>query len=107
MKPAIFDYKSPGDLDEAVQLLSQNGDDSKILAGGQSLMPTLNMRLSTPKTLIDITRLQEIGGISFDGEIVRIGALTRQVELANSPIIAQHLPLIADAIPHVADIAVR
>ena len=65
------------------------------------------MRLSTPKTLIDINCLQELSGISFDGEIIRIGALTRHVEVGNSPIIAKHLPLISDAIPHIAHIAIR
>ena len=107
VKAPKFDYVRGESLDQVLMLLNEHGEEGQILAGGQSLMPTLNMRLSTPKTLIDITRLQEIGGISFDGEIVRIGALTRHVELANSPIIAQHLPLIADAIPHVAHIAVR
>src|SRR6266508_1970984 len=83
------------------------GDDARILAGGQSLMPTLNMRLSKPKVLIDINRIDLLKGISLGDGTVRIGALTRHVEVMNSPIVAQHLPLIAEAMPHVAHVAVR
>ena len=107
MKAPNFEYMRGDSLEQVLILLNERGEEGQVLAGGQSLMPTLNMRLSTPKTLIDINRLQELNGISFDGELVRIGALTRHVELANSPIIAKHLPLIADAIPHVAHIAIR
>ena len=70
-------------------------------------MPTLNMRLSQPKLLIDINRLAALEGISLQGDNVRIGALARHVEVANSPIVAEHLPLIAEAMPHVAHVAVR
>src|SRR5690349_8419847 len=70
-------------------------------------MPSLNMRLSQPKLLIDINRLEALRGISLQGDRVRIGALARHVEVANSPIIAQHLPLIAEAMPYVAHVAVR
>jgi aerobic carbon-monoxide dehydrogenase medium subunit len=78
-----------------------------VLAGGQSLMPTLNMRLSQPRLLIDINRIAALAGITMREGRVRIGALARHVEVASSPIVAEHLPLIAEAMPHVAHVAVR
>jgi carbon-monoxide dehydrogenase medium subunit len=79
----------------------------RILAGGQSLMPTLNMRLSQPEILVDIKGLDALKGISEQNGMVRIGALARHVEVMASPVITRHLPLIAEAIPHVAHVAVR
>jgi len=94
-------------VEHALELLAEHGDDARVLAGGQSLMPTLNMRLSHPRVLIDINRLDALKGISLhDGE-VRIGALARHAEVMRSPIVARHLPLIAQAVPHVAHVAVR
>jgi carbon-monoxide dehydrogenase medium subunit len=107
VKAPKFNYRRVETLDEALALLDQHGDGARILAGGQSLMPTLNMRLSQPEILIDINRLDALKGIYEDNGIVRIGSLTRHVEVANSPIIAKHLPLIAEAMPHVAHVAVR
>lgn len=107
MKAPRFHYVRVGSLNEAVQLLAEHGTDAAILAGGQSLMPTLNMRLSRPNLLIDINRLDALNGISVNDSMVRIGALTRHVDVLNSPIVAQHLPLIAEAMPHVAHFAVR
>jgi aerobic carbon-monoxide dehydrogenase medium subunit len=77
-------------------------DEARILAGGQSLMPALNMRLSQPRVLIDINRLDALGGITRDGNRARIGALARDVEVATSPLILEHVPLVAEAMPHVA-----
>lgn len=107
MKPPQFKYVRAGSLDQALQLLAEHGGDASVLAGGQSLMPTLNMRLSRPSLLVDINRLEALKGISVRDGVVRIGALTRHVEVLNSPIVAQHLPLIAEAMPHVAHVAVR
>jgi carbon-monoxide dehydrogenase medium subunit len=90
-----------------LRLLEQHGDDARVLAGGQSLMPTLNMRLSQPKLLIDINRIATLRGISARDGKVRIGALARHVEVMTSPVIARHLPLIAEAMPHIAHVAVR
>jgi carbon-monoxide dehydrogenase medium subunit len=90
-----------------LRLLAEHGEDARILAGGQSLMPTLNMRLSQPKVLVDINRIDALKGIERRDGMVRIGALARHVEVMNSPIIAQALPLIAEAMPHVAHVAVR
>lgn len=107
MKAPRFNYSRPESLAEALRLLEQNAEDGRILAGGQSLIPTLNMRLSQPKVLIDINRIEELRGISLQGGMVRIGALTRHVEVMNSPLVARHLPLIAEAMPYVAHVAVR
>ena len=111
MKTPKFAYVRAESVAQVLILLSEHGDDARILAGGQSLMPTLNMRLSQPDLLIDINRLDALKGISVeDGRedgIVRIGALVRHAEVARSPIVAEYLPLIAEAMPHVAHMAVR
>jgi aerobic carbon-monoxide dehydrogenase medium subunit len=107
VKAPRFSYVRPERLDEVLRLLAEHGDDARILAGGQSLMPVLNMRLAQPKLVIDINRLDALKGISFKDGMVRIGALTRHVEVLNSPVVARHLPLIAEAMPHVAHVAVR
>jgi carbon-monoxide dehydrogenase medium subunit len=107
VKAPRFSYVRAESIEHALVLLEEHSEEARILAGGQSLMPTLNMRLSQPKLLIDINRLTALEGISLrDGE-VRIGALVRHVAVANSPIVAEHLPLIAEAMPHVAHVAVR
>lgn len=107
MKAPKFSYVRAESVDHALELLDKHGEDARILAGGQSLMPTLNMRLSQPEILIDINRLDDLKGTSLDGDTIVIGALTRHVEVMNSDIIADHLPLIAEAMPHVAHVAVR
>lgn len=107
MKAPNFKYARAANVDEACALLAQHGDDARILAGGQSLMPTLNMRLSSPSLLIDINRIEAMRGITVDGDMIRIGALVRHVELAESVIVRRHLPLLSDAIAHVAHPAVR
>ena len=95
MKAPKFSYVRADSLDHALELLDKHGEDARILAGGQSLMPTLNMRLSQPEVLVDINRLNDLKGISLDGDTVVIGALTRHIDVMNSDIIAEHLPLIA------------
>lgn len=107
MKAPKFSYLRADSVDQVVRLLDEYGEDARVLAGGQSLMPTLNMRLSQPRLLIDINRLDGLAGISLQGDRVRIGALTRHAQVASSAIVAQHLPLIAEAMPHVAHVAVR
>ena len=107
MKAPKFSYVRADSLDHALELLDKHGEDARILAGGQSLMPTLNMRLSQPEVLVDINRLDDLKGISLDGDTVVIGALTRHVDVMNSDIVAEHLPLIAEAMPHVAHVAIR
>jgi carbon-monoxide dehydrogenase medium subunit len=107
VKAPRFSYVRPESLKQVLELLAEHGDDARILAGGQSLMPVLNMRLSQPKLVIDINRIDALKGIALQGDVVRIGALTRHVEVMNSEIVARHLPLIAEAMPHVAHVAVR
>jgi carbon-monoxide dehydrogenase medium subunit len=107
VKAPRFSYVRADSVGHALRLLAEHGEEARILAGGQSLMPTLNMRLSQPRLLIDINGLPALAGIAVEGGAVRIGALTRHAEVARSPIVARHLPLIAEAMPHVAHVAVR
>lgn len=105
MKPAPFAYKKARSLDEAVALLSEK--DARLLAGGQSLIATLNMRLSAPNLLIDINGLTGLNGISVKGGAVEIGTLARYVQAERSDVIAKHAPLIARAMPHIGHPAIR
>lgn len=90
-------------------ILAEYGGDARILAGGQSMMATLNLRLSAPALLIDINRIGSLQGIvpASDGSYLRIGALVRHAETASSPLVAEHLPLVAAAMRHVAHPAIR
>ncbi len=94
-------------MDQVLDLLERPTGYTKVLAGGQSLNPTLNMRLSAPDVLIDINDLDELKGIALQGEMLHIGALTRHVELERSELVARHTPLLAKAIEHVAHAAIR
>ena len=107
MKAPAFDYVRTHSLAEVFDLLAGHGDGAKLLAGGQSLLATLNMRLSAPQVLIDISRLTELSGIQLRDGVVRIGALTTHAEVERSPEIRQHLPLLAQAAPHIAHPAIR
>ena len=107
MKAPPFAYKKVSTLGEAFALLDEYGDDARVLAGGQSLLATLNMRLSSPRILIDITGLGELSGIAVAGGKVTLGALTTHADIEHSPAIAQALPLLAQAAPHIAHVAIR
>ncbi len=107
MKSPPFDYVKPASLQEVFSLLQSHGDDASILAGGQTLMATLNMRLSEPRLLIDITGLAALRGIRVEGERLYIGALATHTEIEGSPLVAQHAPLLAQAAPHIAHRAIR
>ena len=107
MKPVPFAYHRPVSLDEALALLERYGADGRVLAGGQSLVPALNMRLAAPAALIDINRLPGLDGISLEPEGLVIGALARQEAVEASPLVARHAPLIAQAMPHVGHRAIR
>jgi carbon-monoxide dehydrogenase medium subunit len=107
VKAPRFSYVRAESVGHALALLAEHDEGARILAGGQSLMPTLNMRLSQPRLLIDINRLPALRGIALEVGAVRIGALARHAEVARSPVVARHLPLIAEAMPHVAHVAVR
>ncbi|HEY4983294.1 MAG TPA: xanthine dehydrogenase family protein subunit M [Pseudolabrys sp.] len=106
MKPALFAYKRARSLAEAVALLGEHTD-ARLLAGGQSLIATLNMRLSAPSLLIDINGIGGLDGIAHKGGTVEIGALTRHAQAERSEIIARHVPLIARAMPHIGHAAIR
>ena len=107
MKPRPFAYARPGTLGEVFDLLEQHGDEARVLAGGQSLMASLAMRLSSPVVLVDIAHISELKGIKAGAGTVRIGALTRHVELETSQIVAEQIPLLAAAMPHIAHHAIR
>lgn len=107
MKPAPFAYHRPAAMDEAFDLLDRYGDDARILAGGQSLVPALNMRLATPAALVDINRLPGLAAIRAAGEGVAIGALARHEAVERSPLVADRAPLVSAAMPHVGHAAIR
>ena len=107
MKARAFLYRRPGVLDEAVALLGDHAGSAQVLAGGQSLIPTLNMRLSSPEMLVDINQIDALRGIEERAGRIRIGALVRHADVLASNLIKQRVPLLALAIPHVAHMAVR
>ncbi len=107
MKPAPFAYARPESLDDAIDLLEKHGEDARILAGGQSLMATLNMRLSAPELLVDIGRVPGLAGIEATEDGLRIGAMTCHAEVEASALVASRAPLIASALAHIAHPAVR
>jgi len=107
VKAPSFSYIKPGSLNDVFALLERHGDRARVLAGGQSLLASLNLRLSTPELLVDITGVPDLAGITVSGKSVRIGALTTHRQIERSPDIAQHLPLLAQAVRHVAHVAIR
>jgi carbon-monoxide dehydrogenase medium subunit len=106
LKPAPFDFAKAHSIDDAIALMTQHAD-ARLLAGGQSLIATLNMRLSAPKLLVDINALDELKRISVEDGMVEIGALVRHAQAERSAEIARHAPLIALALPHIAHPAIR
>ena len=107
MKPAPFEYHRPVSLAETFDLLDRYGDDGRLLAGGQSLVPALNLRLATPRAVIDINRIPDLDAIRVTADGLVIGALARQEAIERSPLVREHAPLIAAAIPHVGHSAIR
>ncbi|HQT88006.1 MAG TPA: FAD binding domain-containing protein [Acidiphilium sp.] len=107
MKSAAFDYVRAGSVAEAIARLAADPFGTKLLAGGQSLLPALNLRLSAPALLVDIARLPELAGITLTGTTLRIGAGCTHASLLTAPEIARHAPLIAEALAHVAHPAIR
>jgi carbon-monoxide dehydrogenase medium subunit len=105
LKAPSFAYAKPRTLAEAFDLLERPG--AKVLAGGQSLIPSLNMRLSTPELLVDIAALTALRGITLEQGVVRIGALTTHSDIERSAEIPKHIPLLADAVRHIAHPAIR
>ncbi|MGA8049891.1 MAG: FAD binding domain-containing protein, partial [Burkholderiales bacterium] len=107
MKAPSFAYVRPESLGEALELLARHREAARVLAGGQSLLASLNMRLSSPEVLVDIAGLRELSGIRVLQDVLRIGALTRHCEIERSAEVARHVPLLAQAVPHVAHVAIR
>lgn len=107
MKAAAFEFERATSVQHALTLLAQHGADAKLIAGGQTLMATLNMRLSEPALLIDISSLTELREIKLTDTALRIGALTTHRDIERSALVAEHAPLLTQAAPHVAHIAIR
>ena len=107
MKPAAFKYERPRDVAEVLDLLAEHGDEAKILAGGQSLVPMMNFRLARPAVIIDIGAVPGLGQVSKDGEAVVIGTRVRHIELERPPFDGPLSSLLADAARHVGHIPIR
>ncbi|MEV7096539.1 xanthine dehydrogenase family protein subunit M [Amycolatopsis sp. NPDC051045] len=107
MIPAPFDYVRPSTVDEAVQALAAAGEDAKVLAGGQSLLPVLRMRLATPTTLVDLGRVAELRGVREEGDALVIGAMTTHYDVQRDPLVAEHATLLKEATDTVADPQIR
>ena len=110
MIPASFDYVAPGSIEEALAALAEHssaGDDVKIIAGGQSLLPVLRMRLNAPEWVVDLGRIESLRGVRDDGDAIVIGAMTPHSVVAADPLVAQHAALVARATATVADEQVR
>src|SRR3954468_21727939 len=107
MYPAAFEYLRPGGIDEAVELLRRYGDDAKLLAGGQSLVPMMKLRVARPRYLIDIHRIAGLNYIREEGGAVRVGAATRHGQIEESSLLRKSLPLVADAAGEIGDAQVR
>ncbi len=107
MIPAKFDYVRPSTLDEAIHALAEGGEDAKVIAGGQSLMPLLRLRLAYPDLLVDVGSLAELRGVTDTGACLLIGARTTHYDLTRDPLIAEHCGILAQAAGTVADPAVR
>ncbi len=107
MKPAAFDYFAPGTVDEALGLLADYGGDAKPLAGGQSLVPTMNFRLAQPAVLVDLNGIEELFFIREDEGELRCGAMTRQRTVERSALVQRISPLLHEAMPHIAHSQIR
>jgi carbon-monoxide dehydrogenase medium subunit len=107
MKAPAFDYVRPDSLSAALRLLATHHDDARLLAGGQTLLATLNMRLSEPQLLLDLGGLGELRGISLQGQTLRMGALCTHTEIEECETVARHAPLLTQAAPHIAHRAIR
>jgi carbon-monoxide dehydrogenase medium subunit len=107
MFPAPFEYHAPTTLQEALQLLAQHGDNAKVLAGGQSLVPMMKMRLAMPAVVIDLNRIAELCYIREEGEVIAIGAMTRHYEVETSELLKRRCPLLSECAAHIGDVQVR
>ncbi|WP_299050397.1 xanthine dehydrogenase family protein subunit M [uncultured Nocardioides sp.] len=107
MIPAQFDYLAPTSVEEALSALAEHGDDAKIIAGGQSLLPVLRLRLNAPEMIIDLGRIEALRGVRDDGDAIVIGAMTPHAAVQKDPLVAEHAALISRAVDHLADAQIR
>ena len=107
MYPAAFEYLAPRGISEAIAFLRQYGDDAKLLAGGQSLVPMMKLRVARPKYLIDIHRIADLNYIREESGMVRLGAMTRHVQIEESSLIGERLPMLREAASEIGDAQVR
>jgi len=107
MIPAPFEYARASSVDEAISLLTEHGDEAKLLAGGHSLLPLMKLRLAQPTVLIDIGRVRDLSSIDEGGGTVRIGALTRHQDVATSEVVREQVPLLAEVAGQIGDPQVR
>ncbi len=107
MIPAAFDYVAPTTVEDALAALAQYGDEAKIIAGGQSLLPVLRMRLNAPEWIIDLGKIESLRGIRDDGDAIVIGAMTPHSVVGSDSLVAEHAALISKAVEHLADAQVR
>ena len=107
MIPTSFDYLAPTSVEDALSALAEHGDDAKILAGGQSLLPVLRMRLNAPEMVIDLAKIDALRGVRDDGDAIVIGAMTPHSVVGADPLVGEHATLISRAIDHLADAQIR
>ncbi|MFB9314792.1 FAD binding domain-containing protein [Nocardioides plantarum] len=107
MIPTQFDYVAPTTVEDALSALATHGDDAKILAGGQSLLPVLRMRLNAPEVVIDLGKIESLRGIRDDGDAIVIGAMTPHSVVGSDPLVHEHALLIHQAVEHLADEQIR
>lgn len=107
MIPSAFDYVAAATVDEAIQALSAAGEDAKVLAGGQSLVPVLRLRLACPTTVVDLSKISELRGVRDDGDALVIGSMTTHHDVSNNPLVSEHATLLALATQTVGDPQIR
>jgi carbon-monoxide dehydrogenase medium subunit len=105
--PSKFEYVAPTTLAEALDALAQGGDDAKVIAGGQSLLPVLRMRMNDPALLVDLGRIEELRGVRDDGDAIVIGAMTTHSDVYHDPLVTEHVAVLREAIEQLADPQVR
>jgi CO/xanthine dehydrogenase FAD-binding subunit len=107
MKPAVFQHVAPTTVDEVLSLLKEHAPDARVLAGGQSLVPLMNFRLSCPSILIDLNMIEDLAYIRDDGDVLAIGAMTRERTIENNDLVRRFAPLLFEATGHIAHLPIR
>jgi aerobic carbon-monoxide dehydrogenase medium subunit len=107
VKPAKFEYHAPASIEEALAILGRYDGEARVLAGGQSLVPMMNFRLATPRAIVDLNRIDGLANVEEDGEVIRIGSMTRQRRLEFEPLISAKLPLLREALRWVGHLPTR